>query len=630
MQLPKPANTTRIITKNVNSLRIDDLEDDITELCGDQHNTESDIYGICEHNRDTKQYNVRQKFVRSAKLVLGQQHLIELGSSDFLTISSYKPGGTGLIAQGAITGRIQQQGSDKYGRWSFYTMRGSDDTYVTIFQIYQVSKNTTRRPGITAYQQQEIAFRSENRKDVRPRHNFCNNLICSIRKTYHGNHSVIIMGDFNEHVTDQRSTLQRLALDCNLVDVWATLHPNKVEPATYLYGRKRIDYILVSAPLVPAVTAIGYEPFHEYLPTDHRGVFVDFDTRALFGLDHTPLTTAPLRSLQSKHAKCRATHIAAAAAHAHENNLFQRLTNLTQSNRRDDELIEQLDKLLGECCQLGERRCTKIRTTWYTKEIDKLRKWRRILQKLLSHYAPNHLDIYSQLETQRNSYNITDPLPTTRSDTRKLLTNTRQQLRRAIATSREKRLQEQLQQIETEAANQNSDKAKIITQIKNAEQKNATWGMFRKIRGKNTKTALTTVAVPTSWPTQDKSPTSQQWHDPKIWAKDSKPFRTISLPPQIEYYLPARNRAHFGKAAGTPFTVPPLSTSIKWTADTPEAEMILEGKYDASSLDDITQMLLQFCKQVSIPDAVSNVITLQEFEGKLRAWREATSTSPSG
>ena len=103
----------------------------------------------------------------------------------------------------------------------------------------------------------------------------------------------------------------------------------------------------------------------------------------------------------------------------------------------------------------------------------------------------------------------------------------------------------------------------------------------------------------------------------KYGPKTVNPFEQYHYPPQIEYYLLARNRAHFGKAAGTPFTVPPLSTSIKWTADTPEAEMILEGKYNASSLDDITQMLLQFCKQVSIPDAVSNVITLQEFEGKL-------------
>ena len=128
------------------------------------------------------------------------------------------------------------------------------------------------------------------------------------------------MGDFNEHVTDPRSTLQKLALDCRLVDVWAKLHPTETEPATYLYGKKRLDYILISASLVPAVTAIGYEPFHEYLPTDHRGVFIDFETKALFGLDHTPLAKAQLRSLQSKHAQCRVTYIQAAAYHAHQNN----------------------------------------------------------------------------------------------------------------------------------------------------------------------------------------------------------------------------------------------------------------------------------------------------------------------
>ena len=91
-----------------------------------------------------------------------------------------------------------------------------------------------------------------------------------------------------------------------------------------------------------------------------------------------------------------------------------------------------------------------------------------------------------------------------------------------------------------------------------------------------------------------------------------------------------RNRRHFGQAHGTPFTIAPLADLINWQADTDTAELILKGEYTNDELDDVTQLLLQHCEATTKLDSISLQLTLDEFIGKIRVWRENTSTSPSG
>jgi hypothetical protein len=119
------------------------------------------------------------------------------------------------------------------------------------------------------------------------------------------------------------------------------------EPHTYLPGKRRIDYILISQDISHAVAAIGYELFHHTIATDHRDVYIDFYADKLFGNATNLLPSAHLHTLQTKYPEFRKSYIREASSHAHENNLFSRLADLTKSQARDDDLIEALDKLLG-------------------------------------------------------------------------------------------------------------------------------------------------------------------------------------------------------------------------------------------------------------------------------------------
>ena len=107
----------------------------------------------------------------------------------------------------------------------------------------------------------------------------------------------------------------------------------------------------------------------------------------------------------------------------------------------------------------------------------------------------------------------------------------------------------------------------------------------------------------------------------------------IDLPDEVAFHLKERNKRHFGQAAGSPFTVPPLSTQLGYEAQSITAEQILNGEYDqCEDTNPNIQLILQYLnytkdiEQLQVETSISET----EFCGKLGAWRESTSTSPSG
>jgi hypothetical protein len=67
-------------------------------------------------------------------------------------------------------------------------------------------------------------------------------------------------------------------------------------------------------------------------------------------------------------------------------------------------------------------------------------------------------------------------------------------------------------------------------------------------------------------------------------------------------------------------------------ASTISADMILNGEdpFEDVNIPDIARELLASFTHSSPLDAVSNDITLDEWTGKMKSWKETTSTSPSG
>ncbi len=64
--------------------------------------------------------------------------------------------------------------------------------------------------------------------------------------------------------------LATLIATCGLQDPLAAQHPERPFPASYFRGKNRIDYILVTPRLKPAVLHTGSLPLYSLFQGDHR------------------------------------------------------------------------------------------------------------------------------------------------------------------------------------------------------------------------------------------------------------------------------------------------------------------------------------------------------------------------
>jgi hypothetical protein len=104
----------------------------------------------------------------------------------------------------------------------------------------------------------------------------------------------------------------------------------------------------------------------------------------------------------------------------------------------------------------------------------------------------------------------------------------------------------------------------------------------------------------------------------------------VNEPEVIETKLRARNKHHFGQAHGLFSTVPTFSEWIDWGASTHQANMILEGTFSDAEIEELAQDLVRHMKKRSGVDNIQGTLTVSEWIGKIKAWAESTSTSPSG
>ena len=169
----------------------------------------------------------------------------------------------------------------------------------------------------------------------------------------------------------------------------------------------------------------------------------------------------------------------------------------------------------------------------------------------------------------------------------------------------------------------------MVKRIRNHEASKSIWRTLSHFSsGGSTHQQLDRLEIPASWPERDTNVQSiTDLEDPK----SATLWRIVTDPYDIEHYLMLRNRMHFGQAHGTPFTIPPLSDHLDWTASMPAADEILQGSYVPSEeLSEMCKQVLQECKASATLDNVSAELTLEEFTAKIQSWREATTTSPSG
>ena len=622
----KDPSHTRLMFHNVRHLPLHG-NNGLEMFIQEQSLLQTDIQAFSEHCLDTTKFTVFQTAKDILRRTYQEQSTIQLNSSSESAQNHYKPGGTGILVLGKIASRLEPngKGGDSLGRWSFIQLRRKNLPNLVIISVYQVCPKPTNLLGNTAYHQQQRALNSQGR-NVHPRKAFIADLSTLIQTYRQKDYDVIVGGDFNESLLDKNSGVLHLATANNLVDPFVHRFPHAPEFGTHINGRRRIDITLVTPRILTSIANIGYAPFDYASISDHRPLILDLQTNVLFGNEPVNLAPAINRGVKSKDLQSVQTFIHHTYDYIQQHHGFEMRAQLN-NDTATPQLLELLDSMISQSEDLAEQRCRRRRPEYYSRTIVQ----QRLEVSMLKHHL-NALQLgrnrSRQLVEKMKRTGVFVPLPETQQLTRQALQSARSRLQNSRDNSFQIRQTELDERIQAVCGDNEAKKAKILKAIKKVENGQRMYRTMKAMKAASGPVQkLDRVEIPYSWPQPGQPVTSiTQLEDPKT----SNEWRLITDPQEIEYYLMLRNRLHFGQAEGTPFTASPLNTEFDWPATSNAADQVLGAAYVSHSTYPQCAELLKACKARAVLDSISPELTKEEFRGKIRTWRETTTTSPSG
>ena len=611
-QCPKPPNTFRLYSQNINGLRLDVKGGELTDISTFLHTYQIDLVGFSEVNLDTSKYKIKQIISDTLRRTF-DSHQYSASTSEIPFTGFYKPGGTITSTFDHVVSRFKSKFSDKLGRWSTLSLTGKHNRVFSFITIYQVVDSNTVGP-FTAYQQQLSSLKLADRS-ITPRNAFIADFASYLRTIRSADSAFIIMGDFNEVVGMNSAGFSKITTEFELMDVMTHFHPIAGEVPTYARGSKRLDYVFCTQNVLSSITACGIEPFNQNILSDHRGIFVDWDEPSLFGSATSPMAPKAVRKLQSHRLQAKGNYITLFHEYCVKHRVFDRITKLQATEFPIWSQANKLDRDITRGMLHAEKQCRQVGRDPWSPKLKKARLKVEIFKLALSMHR-NGIDYSQQIE--RAIVNFVDliEVPATLEEIKISLSHAQRELRTVLTTATEER--KKFLQAQQRAAVIASDPKEAL-KWRNIQKAEDIKAMYRKLRfvckNSDQRSGLSSLEVPLD-PTDD--------------PKKCTVWRTVDTPEEITEYLLARNQLHFGQAAGTPFTVPPLNVLVDFSASTKTSELILKGNYDNTELADITRLLLTHLKCKVPLDLLPQSITEADMQKKFSLWKESTSTSPSG
>jgi exonuclease III len=344
----------RICGVNINGISKDLQWLDWELLLRDMYNLQIDILGVVEPNINFNNHSVMLQLKDIAKK---QDRGLQLSTScsNQLNSSIKKMGGTMTIMGGRWAGRKQLMSSDKKGRWSQITLAGTRGKHVTIITAYRVCKQKGG-VGTMIYHQQQLDFEEDNSRNVQLRKQFCTDMVALVRQLHSDNHTVVLLGDFNDDLNLESGQVTNMLLDCGLKNtIHVTRGDDTILPPTYSRGRKCLDMIAITDDATTPSSLVkraGFFPYYHYFHTDHRAIFCDLDTKLLFGHfkpDLTPQTYRPFTTNNIK--KCNKFKSELRDLYT-KANIFQRVTNLNKNFNTANQ--DNIGSIIEKCIKLGK------------------------------------------------------------------------------------------------------------------------------------------------------------------------------------------------------------------------------------------------------------------------------------
>ena len=578
-----------------------------------------------EINLDTTKPQVEAAMRASCRKEFGPgRYKLVAGSSSRSYHTNYKPGGCLALTMGDLVGRVLELGADPMGLWVYIRFNGGDGRTVTMVCTYQVCKQNIRQAGNTTAMAQQFSMLQEagrpNPERVRAHH--ARDLLEFVQSRRDKGDSMVVLGDFNETIGESNDGLTKLCSIQGMRDPVFETH-RATDFSTHFSGSKCIDYILVDPDLLQSVRACGYLPYHVNIVSDHRGVYIDVDTRLFFGSATVPMPSLHARDYNSQNIKQTVPYFESLQQHLDSHNWFERIKQLQQcidTNSRDDALADDLDRRRIAATRYAGSKLKKFPKVPWSPEVVRLRTINELITMKIHQLKCPDDDCSSKLDALQSklgSYQV--ELPETVNDCYRFKNANLKVLRTTEANEMQDpklRRKHQEAAIAAHTDNGNTEVAKIMRKILRAEATKAVYQQCAAARGKTKDGGLSYVLVPQQPDQNPKTCPPNQW-------------KTLVDPPAVEDAIRDRLKKHFAQSQACNLTSPPLDFTMKFDAACATAEQILTGTYNCEQLDEMTTDLIQ-CLAYAMEGgpAVGAQMTTKDLLGKLKVWKETTSTSP--
>jgi hypothetical protein len=299
-------------------------------------------------------------------------------------------------------------------------------------------------------------------------------------------------------------------------------------------------------------------------------------------------------------------------------NAFRRAAQLSLPGNRHA-FAERLDADVVKASLDAEKRVKRFGEPAWSVALNHARRKVGVLKKCLSKLRTGIAYAHA-LQKEIDEGNLGFQIPNTSQECKEMLREARSALKVIVRESYQRRDQERKEKLAAlEQSAKKSDKAQAtrLRRQRRAEEIKQVFDKLKATRIRGHRPGVTRLEIPRHPDTDPKSCT--EW-------------RTIDVPTEIVEQLQHRNQQHFSQAKGTPFTIDPLWSDLGFNGDTSEGDDILSGVYPVNPFPEPVRLLiqhLQITQELSTAPTYPT-ISLPEFEGKIKAWRESTTTSPSG
>jgi hypothetical protein len=133
-----------------------------------------------------------------------------------------------------------------------------------------------------------------------PRNHFINNIFTFIQNLQDKGNHIIFSWDANKTLLpDSDTEVERVLLECGLVDTHTELHPGLTTPATHSTRSAKLNFMFCSPEILDCIIACSIASFNLGYSSDHRALVVDFEALRLFGGITSPIDPTERRKLVS-------------------------------------------------------------------------------------------------------------------------------------------------------------------------------------------------------------------------------------------------------------------------------------------------------------------------------------------